>query len=775
MLRKLLSLLLIICLICVPLFCISAAEGVWSDHAAASFAGGDGLSAATAFEIANPAQLALVATHANTGKYFKLTADIDLSAHFWVPAGSGGAAKEFKGNFDGNGFTVKNITVNNPTLNFQGLFGYAVDSSFKNIRLDKASITGMNGVGSLIGHGSDVSIENCYITESSINGKNDVGGLIGTCAQNGTAKIINCFSDANVTADGDNVGGLIGSFSSAFTPSAHPFFNISQSFATGNVRGNDAVGGFIGLHHNYVTDASSKAYGGIYDCYATGNVTGNDNVGGFVGENKGVIHTAYAVGSVNGTATNVGAFIGHFSEITDVISLPGTPVSGLLKCFYNEDTTLPASGFENDAQASRILPKSTEYLNSAAFIEALNVDTFSASARDIWIADITPNINNGYPILKSTLSYAKFDAEFEITNLERAYTGQELIPLITNNRGLLENVDYTVTYNGSIDIPIAIDTYLVEIVMKSPSNFKAVGQTSEIFEIFLRKSSAAAIMEKTAQPSANIGSGRVSRGTEIILSSPTSDAVVYYTLDGTPPTINSTRYNTPIMINNPLTIRAMAYKIGELSSSPVSFNYTISEKEIEKNIEFEIKDKPEKIKYMKSYDNNTFRADQAITRYEILEALNNLIDFDRDDIENLTDGGSEYSKLVILFAGSGIISGHDDSTFKGSDGLTRAEFVKIMSLVLKLDIKKSTDDKFPDITSHWARDYINAFANLEYLRGYEDGTFRGDNTLTRAEFVTIVNRIIKMRVVETESAFDDLSSDHWACNDIMAACGRYAD
>ena len=123
------------------------------------------------------------------------------------------------------------------------------------------------------------------------------------------------------------------------------------------------------------------------------------------------------------------------------------------------------------------------------------------------------------------------------------------------------------------------------------------------------------------------------------------------------------------------------------------------------------KENANEIHYIKGYSDNTFKPDQDITRYEMLEALSNLLDFKNDGSHNLTDVTADYDKLVALFTGAKIIDGYDDNTFKGTDGLTRAEFVKILSIILNLETKETTENKFTDISAHWAKDYINNFAD----------------------------------------------------------------
>ena len=187
--------------------------------------------------------------------------------------------------------------------------------------------------------------------------------------------------------------------------------------------------------------------------------------------------------------------------------------------------------------------------------------------------------------------------------------------------------------------------------------------------------------------------------------------------------------------------------------------------------DFKIKANAQKIKYMAAYADNTFKPDQYATRYEILEALNELLDIEKTPTAiTFSDVPGDKSELIGLFAGAGIVDGYPDGTFKGENGITRAEFIKLISISFKLEINPESVQHFTDVADHWALEYITAFASHGYILGYPDGTFRPDRQISRAEVVAIINRILGI-VSEpgAESRFDDLGSGHWAYGDIMAA------
>ena len=777
--QKLFAILILIVMMSLP-FSAIADDGIpttsWLDNAAAGFADGDGAED-TPFIIETPAELAYFTKtvyDAETnyeGLYIELADDVDMSAHLWTPigrnfaTGTGGITQEnFKGHFNGNNKAIKNIIVNPvDTVSNQGFFGYVDGGSIKNVSLVDCNISGENAVGGLAGRVGNCEITNCSVTGvvsgtqnvggligtataiseidscssiASVDGRGAVGGLIGAVGSN--ALISNSYSKGNVIGRGSEIGGFAGLIS-------HNTATVSRCYATGNVSGTRYVGGFVGQHlSSQVLSTTTPISSTIQNCYATGNVSGTiDYLGGFVGKNEGSIGNCYAIGTVTYTGTadepeNIDDFVGNSLPLLDENTDEIPSISGQ----YNKDVTLAKlnSGSENPY---------FEWTTNA------------------WRADITPaqnNVNGGYPIFGYQVP-DKIKVTFSFSSLDQGYTGTPLSPGIANDRGLVKDTDYTVAFNNE---PIEMGTYTVTVTLTNV-DFVIDGSNTATFVISEKKNGMARVEEVTTVPTANVASGTVSKGTEIALSSQTSGARIYYTLDGTQPTIGSSVYSTPILITKDMTIRAFALANGMGSSVPVSFNYKISDKEKEADIEFEVKEDAKSIKFIKGYADKTFKPDQAITRYEILESLNNLLTFKRDDLDALTDTGLEYSDLVILFSGSGIIEGHDDSTFKGSDGLTRAEFVKIMAVILKLDLDEAMDDKFPDIGSHWSRHYVNNFVILGYIKGYDDGTFKPNNILTRAEFTTIVNRIIKNNSAPSENIYTDLSPDHWAYNEVLKA------
>ena len=264
-----------------------------------------------------------------------------------------------------------------------------------------------------------------------------------------------------------------------------------------------------------------------------------------------------------------------------------------------------------------------------------------------------------------------------------------------------------------------------------------------------------------AKPTANINSGEVAAGTLIELSA-ASGAEIYYTTDGTAPTVESTLYTEPIVINDDVTIQYIAVS-GTKKSDVQTSVYTV------KKAAIKLKDNSSEIKYIEVPAGEGIGPDEAMTRYEILSALDKLFDIEDMGIQSdFTDVAPEYSDIINKFTGAKLIEGYPDNTFRGDAGITRAEFVKILCDMLKP--AQDGTEYFSDVSGHWAEQYINSFYQLDLIKGYPDGTFKPDNSITRAEAITILNKVAEIEGIQPEDDFiPDVSDSHWAYETIYAA------
>ena len=74
-----------------------------------------------------------------------------------------------------------------------------------------------------------------------------------------------------------------------------------------------------------------------------------------------------------------------------------------------------------------------------------------------------------------------------------------------------------------------------------------------------------------------------------------------------------------------------------------------------------------------------------------------------------------------------------------------------------------------DISNHWAKETLLKAVNNRWLGGYGDGSIRPDNPITRAEFITVMNKVFNITVIHNESSFIDVNATDWFFNDVITA------
>ena len=115
-----------------------------------------------------------------------------------------------------------------------------------------------------------------------------------------------------------------------------------------------------------------------------------------------------------------------------------------------------------------------------------------------------------------------------------------------------------------------------------------------------------------------------------------------------------------------------------------------------------------------------------------------------------TDVADDYwaNTAISTMTGLGIVQGRSTTTFDPKAPITRAQFAAICA---RFDTGKSSGEQtFSDIQGHWAEKYIERAAELGWIKGFEDGTFRPDTYITRAQAMTMINRVLN-RIPEDES------------------------
>ncbi|MBD3922592.1 glycosyl hydrolase 53 family protein [Paenibacillus sp. PR3] len=179
--------------------------------------------------------------------------------------------------------------------------------------------------------------------------------------------------------------------------------------------------------------------------------------------------------------------------------------------------------------------------------------------------------------------------------------------------------------------------------------------------------------------------------------------------------------------------------------------------------------------YVNGYPDGTFRPGQAVTRAEMASILSRVTDADSSaEGIKFTDNASFgwASDAIASVSASGLMTGYEDDSFKPAKSITRAEMAAIVARWLGLEGDSSAT--FTDTAGHWSATYISLVAEADYMNGYPGGSFKPDQFLSRAEAVTIINRILQLES-NKESAtptWSDVPASHWAFQAIEAASGK---
>jgi hypothetical protein len=413
--------------------------------------GGNG-SSATPYQLADIYGVQGMGSAGMLGNNYVLANNVDATGTSVWNAGAGfapigNASNHFTGTFDGVSHTLGNLSINRPTANYVGLFGYSA-GNLRNMGLINAAITGSSYVGGLVG-GNFGSISNSNST-GGINGFNFVGGLVG---RNNSATISNSYAAGTVSGNGA-IGGLSGGNWTG---------TVSNSYSTANVTGDGLSGGLVGdnafnsvVTNSYATGimhgagssnpvqigglVGKNGYGSsITNSYATGNVTGTgDKFGGLVGMNQSTcsVSNSYETGSVGGT-TNVGGLVGYNY---------GGPISGYWNASANNLLNASSGGIGGGSRPSSVASLTATQMMQQASFTGWNIANTGGSGA-VW------RIYEGHtaPLLVSFLKpFTLTDAaDLSVTYNGTAQSGATYIyPPVPGLMGTVASGRNAGTYNG---------------------------------------------------------------------------------------------------------------------------------------------------------------------------------------------------------------------------------------------------------------------------------------------------------------------------------------
>ncbi|MNW25433.1 Arabinogalactan endo-1,4-beta-galactosidase precursor [compost metagenome] len=184
--------------------------------------------------------------------------------------------------------------------------------------------------------------------------------------------------------------------------------------------------------------------------------------------------------------------------------------------------------------------------------------------------------------------------------------------------------------------------------------------------------------------------------------------------------------------------------------------------------------------YMQGYPDGTFRPDHTVSRADLAAILFRL---STGQVDQLVSSSSTHqsvsytdvapaswaSQPIGAVSAAGWMKGYNGTDFGPERPVTRAEMATVLARWTKLDGQATAS--FPDAAGHWAERDIALVQQAGYIQGMPDGTFRPDQTLSRAEAVTLFNQVLKLEAAGNApvSQWSDVPSGHWASADIATA------
>lgn len=194
--------------------------------------------------------------------------------------------------------------------------------------------------------------------------------------------------------------------------------------------------------------------------------------------------------------------------------------------------------------------------------------------------------------------------------------------------------------------------------------------------------------------------------------------------------------------------------------SPVTKDFTLYAKWTKPNVSGMLNTE-EHFAYIKGYHDNTVRPENHITRAETTEIFYRLLNEEtrnknlsrEHDFED-ADAAAWYNTAVSTMAKLGIIKGKTSVSFAPEHFITRAEFAAICARFDRNDFEIT--DEFSDISGHWAEKEIYEAAAHGWIKGYEDGKFRPDEYITRAEAISMINRMLNRTPKTVEDLHDNM-------------------
>ena len=252
--------------------------------------------------------------------------------------------------------------------------------------------------------------------------------------------------------------------------------------------------------------------------------------------------------------------------------------------------------------------------------------------------------------------------------------------------------------------------------------------------------------------------------------------------------VDGDTYKTVLALEN------SEWRIVETSISPVYFENTIDTGKDDYypiiiptiiNKDTGMLNKTDHFAYVIGYPDGTVHPNGQITRAEVATIFFRLLrDEVRDGAFTTSNSYSDvaygkwYNNPISTMSALGIITGYPDGTFKPNKPITRAEFAAIAARFDETQSGKSAT--FSDVIGHWAAKEIGIAYYNDWIKGYPDGTFKPDQNITRAEAMTLINRVLERKpespadlLTNMNKWTDNMDTSKWYYLDVQEATNSH--
>ena len=799
---------------------MSSSTSAYADHGAVQFAGGDGTSG-TPYLIATPEQLNEVRNHLS--EHFQLIADIDLTAYLgaggdgWVPIGS-----TFTGTFDGNHHTISGLRISNYIGN--GLFRHINGSAeIKNVGLIDVDITCSQNCGGLVGI-NEGNISNSSVT-GSVYGSKEFGGLVGSQS---SGSISNSFANVNVYGTQYAIGGLVGlitggSISNSYAAgSVHGNSavgglvgyqmagDISNSYATGSVSLTGSSGGLLG--HETVSSSVTNSF---YDVDTTGQSDTGKGTGKETSdmqdkstyENAGWDFTNHWNIDTSGNAQRHNNGKPYLRAIQAYVTYDGNGNTEGEAPFdstsYRPSRSATVAGNTGDLAITGYTlagwntaanGSGTSYNVGDSFVITGDITLYAQWEISTYTVTFNAEGGNVNP-LEQTKRFASTyghgaDGVVEEGLPSPTRTGYTFAGWYDGPGGTGNEVTDATTVQTTSDHPLyakwTINQYTLSYDGNGSTGGTVPGSVTQDYNTSLTVAGNTGDLAITGYTLAGWNTAANGSGTSYdegdTITIGASDVTLYakwtlieyavnFDVDGgsTVPSVNAAHDTT---ITAPTAPTKANYSFGGwykestltntwdfdtdkvLGATTLYAKWTLNHPSNNgggntPTVQPEILPEPKPF-YIEHVNIDVIKA--------LVEKAKSAPELTFKDIPE----GSSTAKTIGLATKLGIIKGYADGTFRADAKVTRAEFATM--LVKALGLSPEGHSSFKDTEGHWAADAIATLKAKGIINGYLDGTFKPNQSISRAEIVAMLSQVMNLTLVQ-EVKFKDISGN-WAEDEI---------